>query len=304
MKQLNLINKNNLTNNYNNSSNKIIPVSETESQQINSVYNHIKSISNLRIFNWAHQTNLYNFKPAFYNINSNTRINNVSLITATQFITNLFKRIGILITKIKYIKIASTIELQFGYWTPRKFKYLQQVISSKTNKLITIKKWRRVYDPMTGKNKDLKNQNRIISYNKFKIATALIANFFKSNIKLAPFKLFKRWQDSSILLESIAYFAIKRNLRKIIWKLFLNSKSYARPIDTLKSPNSTGYLTGIFIKVAGRSYRIKLTNRRLVVKTEKGRYARKSTLLADKSRVNKINKYGTFAITLTTGSTL
>jgi hypothetical protein len=67
---------------------------------------------------------------------------------------------------------------------------------------------------------------------------------------------------------------------------------------------SSGYLTGIFIKVAGRSYRIKLTNRRLIVKTEKGRYARKTTILSDKSRITKVNKYGTFAITITSGSTL
>lgn len=299
---VNLINNN--IENVNDNGN-LVPVT----QKVNAVYNHIKEISNLRIFGWARQAKLYTFRSAIYKINNTTRVNNVPLATTTKFISNLFKRLGILISKIKYTQIASTIELQFGYWTPRKLKYFKKVWSSQKNRFIIIKKWRRIADPISGKPILATDSNRlklsaIKNINKFKIATAIIANKFKSNIRIAPFKLYKRWQDTSILLESIAYFALQRNLRNIIWKFFLKSKSYARPLDTDKIPMSSGYLTGIFIKVAGRSYRIKLTNRRLVVKTEKGRYARKATILSDKARVTKVNRYGTFAITITSGSTL
>ena len=283
----------------------IIPVT----QKVNAVYKHIKEISNLRLFNWARQTKLYTFRSAIYKLNNTTRINNVPLAITSKFIFDLFKRLGILISKIKYTQIASTVELQFGYWTPRKLKYVKKVWSNKKNRFIVIKKWRRVTDPISCKPIFNTDSNRlkliaIRNIDKFKVVTAIVANKFNSNIKIAPFKLYKRWQDTSILLESVAYFSLQRNLRNIIWKFFLKSKSYARPLDTDKIPMSSGYLTGIFIKVAGRSYRIKLTNRRLIVKTEKGRYARKTTILSDKSRITKVNKYGTFAITITSGSTL
>lgn len=83
--------------------------------------------------------------------------------------------------------------------------------------------------------------------------------------------------------------------------MFLNFKLYVRFIDIFKLFNFIGYLIGIFIKVVGWSYRIKLINWRLVVKIEKGRYVRKFILLVDKFRVNKINKYGIFVIILIIG---
>jgi hypothetical protein len=58
---------------------------------------------------------LYTFRSAIYKLNNTTRINNVPLAITSKFIFDLFKRLGILISKIKYTQIASTVELQFGY---------------------------------------------------------------------------------------------------------------------------------------------------------------------------------------------
>lgn len=178
--------------------------------------------------------------------------------------------------------IGNIVELRFFYFSPVKrpsFKNRNQR-NNTINNLITA-------DPMQS---DL-----------FTIISGEIANVFGCNIRLYPTKLYKIFYDSTMIKEFLSLLAMKMNLTRSIFKMFVKARSYQRPLDIYRTPRSAGHLAGIFIRISGRTFRQKLTNRRLLQTSEKGRIARKSAIIADTARVTRFGKYGSFSITVTTG---
>ena len=273
--QLNLLNKNQFNLNFSNSenlnnlNNKLTKPILNESNSI--LMNQRQYIRLLSPFNskLASYTNhIYTFTNRPYKqINKN--LNNIYTICKSAFL-NMSSIISKPIVLINPNLIKITL---FYYWKPLRNKYY---------------------------NSNLHSNFLILYYNKLEILVYLLSQLFGKSVELELIRIYSPQNESNILANLIGILSNFIKFRYIHMKLFKVSKTkiYKKRFSNNKIPS---FLSGIFLKLAGRVLTQKIQRRVKSKIIQKGSLTRANTdLIKTNTFVNK-NKRGVFSITIKTG---
>ena len=156
--------------------------------------------------------------------------------------------------------------------------------------------------------------NILCKYNdRFKILTDYLNSVFNSEVELNLVRLHKVFYDGQILVQDIALKSYKFRFVKLVSKLFkrlhiqkldysdnLNkTESSAGALHTLSS--SPSYLSGINIKLAGRTFRQRVVPRMTVKRIQKGSLTNVNVQYIDKARFTGKTRRGAYSFTITLG---
>ena len=271
-KSENLNNLNNL-NNFNNFNNELIKPLLNESNSI--LMNERQYIGLLSPFNskLASYTNhFYTFTNRPYKqINKN--LNNIYTICKSAFL-NMSSIISKPIVLINPNLIKITL---FYYWKPLRKKYNNSNLHSKF----------------------------LILYNKkLEKLVNLLSKLFKKSVELELIRIYSPQNDSNILANLIGILSNFIKFRYIHMKLFKVSKTknlkkgFSNRFNSNKIPS---FLSGIYLKLAGRVLTQKLQRRVKSKIVQKGSLARTKARIINTNRFVNKNKRGTFSITIKTG---
>ncbi len=280
--QLNLLNKNQFNsnfsksenlNNFNNLNNQITKPILNESNSI--LMNEQQYIRLLSPFNskLASETNcIYTFTNRPYKqINKN--LNNIYTISKSAFL-NMSSIISKPIVLINPNLIKITL---FYYWKPLRKKYY---------------------------NSNLHSNFLILYYNKFEKLVNLLSKLFKKSVELELIRIYSPQNESNILANLIGILSNFIKFRYLHMKLFKVSKTknlnkgFSQRFSNNKIPS---FLSGIYLKLAGRVLTQKLQRRVNSKIAQKGSLARTNASLINTNRFVNKNKRGTFSITIKTG---
>ena len=137
---------------------------------------------------------------------------------------------------------------------------------------------------------------------KFQYLLKILGNLFNSDIELECIRLNKTYLDSNILVQDIAVKSFKYRFVKLTRKLFraaniINpNKSYNFNLDNLT--HFPSYLSGINIKLAGRSFKEKIIPRKTVKHAQKGTLTNVNIRLIQKSRFTGKTRRGSYSFTV------
>lgn len=280
--QLNLLNKNQFNLNFsksanlNNLTNLTNELTKTISNETNSILmNEQQYIGLLSPFNskLASYTNyIYTFTNRPYKqINKN--LNNIYIICKSAFL-NMSSIISKPIVLINSNLIKITL---FYYWKPLRKKYY---------------------------NSNLHSKFLILYYNKLERLVNLLSKLFKKSIELELIRIYSPQNESNILANLIGILSNFIKFRYIHMKLFKVSKTknlnkgFTNRFSNNKIPS---FLSGIYLKLAGRVLTQKLQRRVKSKIVQKGSLARTKARLINTNRFINKNKRGTFSITIKTG---
>jgi len=277
--QLNLLNKNQFnlnlskSENLNNIKNELTKPILNESNSI--LMNERQYIGLLSPFNskLASYTNhIYTFTNRPYKqINKN--LNNIYIICKSAFL-NMSSIISKPIVLINPNLIKITL---FYYWKPLRKKYY---IS------------------------DLHSKFLILYYNNLEKLVNLLSKLFKKSVELELIRIYSPQNESNILANLIGILSNFIKFRYIHMKLFKVSKTknlnkgFSNRFSNNKIPS---FLSGIYLKLAGRVLTQKLQRRVKSKIVQKGSLARTNASLINTNRFVNKNKRGTFSITIKTG---
>ena len=281
--QLNLLNKNqfnlsksenlNNLNNLKNLNNELTKPLLNESNSI--LMNERQYIGLLSPFNskLASYTNhFYTFTNRPYKqINKN--LNNIYTICKSAFL-NMSSIISKPIVLINPNLIKITL---FYYWKPLRKKY---------------------------NNSKLYSKFLILYYNKLEKLINLLSKLFQKSVELELIRIYSPQNDSNILANLIGILSNFIKFRYIHKKLFKVSKTkkikkgFRNRFNSNKIPS---FLSGIYLKLAGRVLTKRLQRRVKSKIVQKGSLARSKARLINTNRFVNKNKRGTFSITIKTG---
>lgn len=165
----------------------------------------------------------------------------------------------------------------FYYWKPLKIKYYNSNIHSKF---------------------------LILHYNKLEKLVNLLSKLFKKSVELELIRIYSPQNESNILANLIGILSNFIKFRYIHMKLFKISK-----IKIFNKENNSrftnnklpSFLSGIYLKLAGRVLTQKIQRRVKSKVVQKGSLARTKANLVNTNRFVNKNKRGTFSITIKTG---
>lgn len=159
--------------------------------------------------------------------------------------------------------------------------------------------------------------NILCKYNdKFIHLTDCLNSIFNSEVELNLIRLHKVFYDSHILVQDIALKSYKFRFVKLVSRLFkklqiqnigpLNySLNNSLPLPISNKENSTfsfpSYLSGINIKLAGRTFRQRVIPRMTVKRIQKGSLTNVNVQFIDRARFTGKTRRGAFSFTITLG---
>nr|UEP17209.1 hypothetical protein [Lactarius zonarius] len=269
---LNLLNKNqfnlNLSKsaNLNNLKNQLAkPILMNEQQYIG-----LLSPFNSKLASYTNHIYTFTNRP-YKKINKN--LNNIYRICKSAFL-NMSSIISQPIIFINPNLIKITL---FYYWKPLRTKY---------------------------NNSELHSKILILYYNKLEKLVNLLSKLFKKSVELELIRIYSPQNESNILANLIGILSNFIKFRYIHMKLFKVSKTknlnkgFSHRFSNNKIPS---FLSGIYLKLAGRVLTQKLQRRVKSKIVQKGSLARTKANLINTNRFVNKNKRGTFSITIKTG---
>lgn len=275
--QLNFTKKNqfNLSNseNLNNELTKSI-LKESNSILIN-IQQYIKSISPFNSNLASFSNNIYTFTNRPYK-HINKILYNLYIICNSAFL-NMSSIISKPIVSMNPNLIKITL---FYYWKPLRKKYYNSSLHSKF---------------------------LILHYNKLKKLVNLLSKLFQKSIELELIRVYSPQNESNILANLIGTLSNFIKFRYIHMKLFKllklsktknSNKRFNSRFTNNKLPS---FLSGIYLKLAGRVLTQKIQKRVKSKVVQKGSLARTKISLINTNRVVNKNKRGTFSITIKIG---
>ncbi len=229
---------------------------------------YIKLISPFNFKLASFSTNIYTFTNKSYKqINKN--LHNLYIICKSAFL-NMSSIISKPIIEINSNIIKITL---FYYWKPLRKKYFKSSLHSKF---------------------------LILHYYKLEKLVKLLSKLFNKSVELELIRIYSPQNESNILANLIGILSNFIKFRKIHMKLFKVSKTtkFKKRFSNNKIPS---FLSGIYLKLAGRVLTQKIQRRVKSKIIQKGSLAKANTdLINTKTFVNK-NKRGIFSITIKTG---
>lgn len=274
--ELNLLNKNKLYLNLFKSENLNNNLTETTLQKSNSIVKneqqYIKLITpfNYKLANFTNNMYTFTNRP-FKQINK--ILYNLYLICNSAFLimSSIISK-PIVLLNPKLIKITL-----FFYWKPL----------------------RKIYYSSNSHSKFL-----IFHINKLEKLVNLLSKLFKKSIELELIRIYSPQNESNILANLIGNLSNFIKFRNIYMKLLKVSKTknIYKGFNSRFSNNSIpSFLTGIYLKLAGRVLTQKSQKRVKSKIVQKGSLARTNTSLISTNRFVNKNKKGSFSITIKTG---
>lgn len=276
---LNLLKKNlynlNLsqTNNLKNSNNELIKIKLIESNlNYMNEQQYIKLISpfNSKLASFTNHFYTFTDKP-YKQINKN--LNNLYIICKSTFL-NMSSIISKPIVSINPNLLKITL---FYYWKPLRKKYY---------------------------NSNLHSKFLILHYNKLEKLIKLLSKIFKKSVELELIRIYSPQNESNILANLIGILSNFIKFRYIHMKLFKVSKikNLNKGINNRFTNNKLpSFLSGIYLKLAGRVLTQKIQRRVKSKVIQKGSLAKTKARLINTNRFINKNKRGTFSITIKTG---
>lgn len=276
---LNLLKKNlynlNLsqTNNLKISNNELIKIKLIESNlNYMNEQQYIKLISpfNSKLASFTNHFYTFTDKP-YKQINKN--LNNLYIICKSTFL-NMSSIISKPIVSINPNLLKITL---FYYWKPLRKKYY---------------------------NSNLHSKFLILHYNKLEKLIKLLSKIFKKSVELELIRIYSPQNESNILANLIGILSNFIKFRYIHMKLFKVSKikNLNKGINNRFTNNKLpSFLSGIYLKLAGRVLTQKIQRRVKSKVIQKGSLAKTKARLINTNRFINKNKRGTFSITIKTG---
>jgi Mitochondrial ribosomal protein (VAR1) len=132
----------------------------------------------------------------------------------------------------------------------------------------------------------------------------LLSKLFKKSVELELIRIYSPQNESNILANLIGILSLFIKIRKINMKLFKVSKTknlnkgFSNRFSNNKIPS---FISGIYLKLAGRVTTQKLQRRVKSKIVQKGSLARTRARLINTNRFVNKNKRGIFSITIKTG---
>ena len=195
----------------------------------------------------------------------------------------------------------------FYFIRKNKFKYLNNSIEVNEN-IIYISHPNYAAQALqagTGR-KGLKNI--LCKYNdKFQYLNDYLSSIFNSEVELNLTCLPKTFYDSNILVQDLAIKSYKYRFVKLVSKLYKKVHISTSSKNTLDDPNYKqiisfpSYLSGINIKLAGRTFRQRVVPRMTVKRSQKGSLSNVNIQLIDRARFTGKTRRGSFSFTITLG---
>ena len=173
----------------------------------------------------------------------------------------------------------------------------------------------------TESNSKVRN-NILCKYNdKFQFLTDYLTSSFKSEVELDLVRLSKVFYDSNILVQDLALKSYRYRFVKLVSRLFNNmhiqkpgysALNTVAPITKGDSVNSLitneaystsfpSYLSGVNIKLAGRTFRQRVVPRMTVKRIQKGSLTNINVQFIEKARFTGKTRRGSFSFTVTLG---
>jgi hypothetical protein len=272
---LNLLNKNEYNLNIFNSENledlnkEFSKTKLTESKLIfMNEQQYIKLISPFNFKLASISNHIYTFTNKSYKqINKN--LHNLYIICKSAFL-NMSSIISKPIISINSNLIKITL---FYYWKPLRKKYFKSSVYSKF--------W-------------------ILHYYKLENLVKLLSKLFNKSVELELIRIYSPQNESNILANLIGILSNFIKFRYIHMKLFKVSKTkiFKKRFSNKKIPS---FLSGIYLKLAGRVLTQKIKRRVKSKIIQKGSLARANTDLINTNTFFNKNKRGVFSITIKTG---
>ena len=154
--------------------------------------------------------------------------------------------------------------------------------------------------------------NILCKYNeRFQMLTDYLNSVFKSEVELDLVRLHKVFYDGQILVQDIALKSYKYRFVKLVSKLF--KRLHIQKLDYTNNLNKTegnsglslfsspSYLSGINIKLAGRTFRQRVVPRMTVKRIQKGSLTNVNVQFIDKARFTSKTRRGAYSFTVTLG---
>ena len=229
---------------------------------------YISLISPLNFKLASLNNHIYTFTNKSYK-QINKILNNIYIICKSTFL-NMSSIISKPIISINPNLIKITL---FFYWKPLKKKYCNSSLHSKF---------------------------LILHYNKLEKLVNLLSKLFNKSIELELIRIYSPQNESNILANLIGILSNFIKFRYIHMKLFKVSKTkiFNNRFSNNKIPS---FLSGIYLKLAGRVLTQKIQRRVKSKIIQKGSLARTNTGLININRFSNKNKRGMFSITIKTG---
>jgi len=276
--QLNLLNKNQLNLSKSENLNKNNELTKSILNKSNSIlmnerqYIRLLSPFNSKLTNYTNHIYTFTNRP-YKEINKN--LNNIYTICKSAFL-NMSSIISKPIVLINPNLIKITL---FYYWKPLRTKYYYSNWHSKF---------------------------LILYYNKLEKLVHLLSKLFNKSVELELIRIYSPQIESNILANLIGILSNFIKFRYIHKKLFKVSKTKTKNLNKgfsnrFNNNKLPSFLSGIYLKLAGRVLTQKLQRRVKSKIVQKGSLARTKASLINTNRFVNKNKRGTFSITIKTG---
>jgi hypothetical protein len=268
--QLNyFLNKNKINLDLSNLNNLNIELTKVNLNELNTIFineqEYIKLISPFNSKLASFTNNIYTFtnKP-YKQINKN--LDNLYIICKSAFF-NMSSIISKPIVSINPNLIKITL---FYYWKPLRKEYY---------------------------NSNLHSKFLILHYNKLENLLNLLSKLFKKSVELELIRVYSPQNESNILAKFTGILSESVKFRNIPMKLFKVSKINNR-FSNSKIPS---FLSGIYLKLAGRVLTQKIQRRVKSKVVQKGTLARTRASLINTNRFVNKNKRGAYSVTVIIG---
>lgn len=240
-----------------------------------------------------------------------------------------FLSMGCLISKPVYKVIYTKNNLEFEHNTPlqntltpntqkiiidlfyfirkNKNKYLNKIAEINEN-IIYISHPK--YATMTPNRKGaIIFKNILCKYNdKFQFLSDYLSSIFRSEVELNLVRLPKTYYDSNILVQDLGLKSYKFRFVKLVSRLYRKAHISASSKQTLDEPSYLSqiisfpsYLSGINVKLAGRTFRQRVVPRMTVKRSQKGSLSNVNVQFIDRARFTGKTRRGSFSFTVTLG---
>ena len=274
--QLNLRNKNqfNISNSENLKNELTKSILKDSNPMLMSVQQYIKLISLFNSNLASFSNNIYTFTNRSYK-HINNILYNLYIICKSTF-TNLSSLISKPIVSMNPKLIKITL---FFYWKPLRKKYY---------------------------NSNLYSKFLILHYNKLNNFVNLLSKLFKKSVELELIRVYSPQNESNILanlIGNLSNFIKFRNIHMKLFKLIKLSKTKFsnKRISNRFNNKIPSFLSGIYLKLAGRVLTQRIQKRVKAKVVQKGTLARTNVSLINTNRFENKNKRGTFNITIKIG---
>lgn len=146
-------------------------------------------------------------------------------------------------------------------------------------------------------NSNLHSKFLILHYNKLEKLVNLLSKLFKKSVELELIRIYSPQNESNILANFTGILSESIKFRNILMKLFKVSKINNR-FSNNKIPS---FLSGIYLKLAGRVLTQKIQRRVKSKVVQKGSLARTRASLINTNRFVNKNKRGVYSVTVIIG---